>query len=140
MATLHCDVVSLNGSIFSGDINMLIVDGVAGQMGILPGHAPLVTIIKPSPLRVLHSDGHEELVYVSGGVVEVQPHVVTVLVDTAIRAANLDEAKILEARQHAESLLANQKENFDSAAALSVLAETAAQLQTLQRYKYRAQV
>jgi F-type H+-transporting ATPase subunit epsilon len=138
MATLHCDVVSNNGSIFSGDINMLVVDGIAGQMGIMPGHAPLVTIIKPSPLRVLHSDGHEELVYVSGGVIEVQPHVVTVLVDTAIRAANLDEAKILEARQLAESLLANQKDDFDSAAALAVLAETAAQIQTIRRYQNRA--
>ncbi|AXI04239.1 F0F1 ATP synthase subunit epsilon [Aquirhabdus parva] len=140
MATLHCDVVSVGGSIFSGDINMLIADGIAGQMGILPGHAPLVTLLKPSALRVQHSDGHEEQIYVSGGVLEVQPHVVTVLADTAIHAANLDEAKILEARQHAESLLANQKGDFDAAAALSVLAETAAQLQTLQRYKYRAQV
>jgi len=138
MATLHCDVVSVGGSIYSGDITMLIADGVAGQMGILPGHTPLVTILKPSVLRVQYADGHEEQIYVSGGVLEVQPHVVTVLADTAIHAANLDEAKILEARQHAENLLANQKSDFDVAAAMSVLVETAAQLQTLQRYQNRA--
>jgi F-type H+-transporting ATPase subunit epsilon len=138
MATLHCDVVSVSGSIFSGDIQMLIADGIAGQMGILPGHTPLVTLLKPSTLRVKHADGIEEQIYVSGGVLEVQPHVVTVLADTAIRAVNLDEAKILEARQHAENLLANQKGDFDSAAALAVLAETAAQLQTIRRYQNRA--
>jgi F-type H+-transporting ATPase subunit epsilon len=138
MATLHCDVVSVSGSIFSGDIQMLIADGIAGQMGILPGHTPLVTLLKPSTLRVKHADGIEEQIYVSGGVLEVQPHVVTVLADTAIRAENLDEAKILEARQQAENLLANQKGDFDSAAALAVLAETAAQLQTIRRYQNRA--
>lgn len=138
MATLHCDVVSVSGSIFSGDIQMLIADGIAGQIGILPGHTPLVTLLKPSTLRVKHADGIEEQIYVSGGVLEVQPHVVTVLADTAIRAENLDEAKILEARQQAENLLANQKGDFDSAAALAVLAETAAQLQTIRRYQNRA--
>lgn len=138
MSTLHCDVVSVSGSIYSGDISMLIADGVAGQMGILPGHTPLVTLLKPSTLRVRNAEGHEEQIYVSGGVLEVQPHVVTVLADTAIRAANLDESKILEARQHAENLLANQKGDFDSAAALAVLAETAAQLQTIRRYQNRA--
>jgi F-type H+-transporting ATPase subunit epsilon len=138
MATLHCDVVSVSGSIFSGTIQMLIADGVAGQLGILPGHTPLVTMLKPSNLRVKNVDGVEELIYVSGGILEVQPHVVTVLADTAIRAANLDEAKILEARQHAENLLANQKGELNSAAALAVLAETAAQLQTIRRYQNRA--
>lgn len=138
MATLHCDVVSVSGSIFSGDIQMLIADGVSGQMGILPGHTPLVTLLKPSTLRVQHADGQEEQIYISGGVLEVQPHVVTVLADTAIRAANLDEAKILEARQQAENLLANQRGDLDSAAALAVLAETAAQIQTIRRYQNRA--
>ncbi len=139
MATLHCDVVSVAGSIYSGEIAMLIADGVAGQMGILAGHTPLVTMLKPSVLRVQYADGREEQIYVSGGVLEVQPHVVTVLADTAIHAANLDEAKILEARQHAENLLANQKSDFDAAAAMSVLVETAAQLQAIQRYNNRAQ-
>ncbi len=136
--TLHCDVVSVSGSIFSGSIQMLIADGVAGQLGILPGHTPLVTLLKPGNLRVKNTDGLEELIYVSGGVLEVQPHVVTVLADTAIRAVNLDESKILEARQHAENLLANQKGELNSAAALAVLAETAAQLQTIRRYQNRA--
>ncbi len=138
MATLHCDVVSVSGSIFSGSIQMLIADGVAGQLGILPGHTPLVTLLKPGNLRVKNTDGLEELIYVSGGVLEVQPHVVTVLADTAIRAVNLDESKILEARQHAENLLANQKGELNSVAALAVLAETAAQLQTIRRYQNRA--
>jgi F-type H+-transporting ATPase subunit epsilon len=138
MATLHCDVVSVSGSIFSGEISMLIADGVAGQMGILPGHTPLVTLLKPSTLRVQDANGNEEQIYVSGGVLEVQPHVITVLADTAIRAANLDESKILEARQNAENLLANQRGEFDAAAALAVLVETTAQLQTIRRYQNRA--
>jgi len=137
--TLHCDVVSVSGPIFSGEIHMLIADGIDGQLGILPGHAPLVTLLKPGVLRVQHGDGHEEPIYVSGGVLEVQPHVLTVLADTAIHAENLDEAKIQESRQQAEALLANQKNDMDTALASTMLAESIAQLQTLQRYKNRAQ-
>jgi len=99
MATMQCDVVSVKESIYSGAVTMLIAKGAGGELGILPGHAPLVTLLQPGPIRVQLENGTEEIVYVSGGVLEVQPHVVTVLADTAIRADNLDEAAILEARK-----------------------------------------
>jgi F-type H+-transporting ATPase subunit epsilon len=83
MATLQCDVVSVKESIYSGSIKMLIAKGVGGELGILPGHAPLVTLLQPGPVRVQLENGTEELIYVSGGVLEVQPHVVTLLADTA---------------------------------------------------------
>ena len=88
MATMQCDVVSVKESIYSGAVTMLIAKGAGGELGILPGHAPLVTLLQPGPIRVLLENGTEEIVYVSGGVLEVQPHVVTVLADTAIRADN----------------------------------------------------
>lgn len=138
MATLQCDVVSVKESIYSGSIKMLIAKGVGGELGILPGHAPLVTLLQPGPVRVQLENGTEELIYVSGGVLEVQPHVVTLLADTAIRAHDLNEAQILEARKQAEALLANQKSELNTGAALAALAETAAQLQTLQKLKNRA--
>ena len=136
MATMQCDVVSVKESIYSGAVTMLIAKGAGGELGILPGHAPLVTLLQPGPIRVLLENGTEEIVYVSGGVLEVQPHVVTVLADTAIRADNLDEAAIMDARKNAEHLLANQKSDLDAAAAL---AETAAQLETIRKIKNRAQ-
>ena len=138
MATLQCDVVSVKESIYSGSIKMLIAKGVGGELGILPGHAPLVTLLQPGPVRVQLENGTEELIYVSGGVLEVQPHVVTLLADTAVRAHDLNEAQILEARKQAEALLANQKSELNTGAALAALAETAAQLQTLQKLKNRA--
>ncbi len=96
-------------------------------------------MLQPGPIRVLLENGTEEIVYVSGGVLEVQPHVVTVLADTAIRADNLDEAAILEARKNAEQLLANQKSDLDSAAALASLSEISGQLETIRKIKNRAQ-
>ncbi len=138
MATLQCDVVSVKESIFSGSITMLIARGAGGELGILPGHAPLVTLLKPGPVRVQLANGQEQIIYVSGGVLEVQPHVVTLLADTAVRAADLDEAQIVEARRQAEQLLANQKSELDTGTALAALAETAAQLETLRKLKNRA--
>jgi F-type H+-transporting ATPase subunit epsilon len=138
MSKLQCEVVSVKESIFSGEIAMLIAKGVGGDVGILPGHAPLITLLKPGPIRVQLENGTEELIYVSGGVLEVQPHVVTVLADTAIRAKDLDEAAILEARKRAESLLENQRSDLDTSAAMAALAEAVAQLQTLQKMKNRA--
>lgn len=139
MSTFQCDVVSVKESIYSGAVSMLIAKGVGGDVGILPGHAPLITLLKPGPIRVQLENGTEELIYVSGGVLEVQPHVVTVLADTAVRAKDLDEAAILEARKRAEALLENQRSDIDTTAALAALAEAAAQLQTLQKLKNRAQ-
>ena len=138
MATLQCNVVSVNESIFSGTIKMLIAKGVGGELGIMPGHTPLITLLQPGPVRVQREDGSEEVIYVSGGVLEVQPHVITLLADSAIRADDLNEAQILEARKHAETLLANQSSEMNTGAALASLAETAAQLRTLQKLRNRA--
>lgn len=138
MATMQCDVVSVKESIYSGTVTMLVAKGAGGELGIMPGHTPLVTLLQPGPIRVLLEDGTEEIVYVSGGVLEVQPHVVTVLADTAIRAENLDESAILEARKNAEQMLANQKTEMDSAAALASLSEIAGQLETIRKIKNRA--
>lgn len=135
MATLQCNVVSTKETIYSGEISMLIASGVEGEVGILPGHIPFITLLKPGTMQIKTSNGNDEMVYVSGGVLEVQPHLVTVLADTAVRAHDLDEAKILEARRHAEQTLQNQKADIDISAAL---AESLAQLQTLQKFKNRA--
>ena len=138
MATLQCNVVSAKETIYSGEISMLIATGVEGEVGILPGHIPFITLLKPGAMQIKTSNGNDEMVYVSGGVLEVQPHLVTVLADTAVRANDLDEAKILEARRHAEQTLQNQKADIDTSAALAALAESLAQLQTLKKFKNRA--
>jgi F-type H+-transporting ATPase subunit epsilon len=138
VATLQCNVVSAKETIYSGEISMLIATGVEGEVGILPGHIPFITLLKPGAMQIKTSNGNDEMVYVSGGVLEVQPHLVTVLADTAVRANDLDEAKILEARRHAEQTLQNQKADIDTSAALAALAESLAQLQTLQKFKNRA--
>ena len=135
MATLQCNVVSAKETIYSGEISMLIATGVEGEVGILPGHIPFITLLKPGAMQIKTSNGNDEMVYVSGGVLEVQPHLVTVLADTAVRANDLDEAKILEARRHAEQTLQNQKADIDTSAAL---AASLAQLQTLQKFNNRA--
>ena len=103
MATLQCRVVSAREELYSGEISMLIASGTEGEIGILPGHTPLITLLKPGPMRVQTPNGEEEVIYVSGGVLEVQPKMVTVLADTAMRAHNLDESKIVEARKKAEA-------------------------------------
>lgn len=138
MATLQCNVVSAKETIYSGDINMLVAAGIEGEIGILPGHIPFITLLKPGTLQITEPNGEVETVYVSGGVLEVQPNIVTVLADTAIRAKDLDEAKIKEARRQAQELLQNQKANVDTTAALMALAESLAQLQTLQKIRNRA--
>lgn len=138
MATLQCNVVSAKETIYSGDINMLVAAGIEGEIGILPGHIPFITLLKPGTLQITEPNGEVETVYVSGGVLEVQPNIVTVLADTAIRAKDLDEAKIKEARRQAQELLQNQKANVDTTAALMALAESRAQLQTLQKIRNRA--
>lgn len=138
MATMQCDVVSVKECIYTGSIKILVAKGASGELGIMPGHTPLTTLLKPGPIRIQLENGQEEIVYVSGGVLEVQPHIITVLADTAIRADNLDEAAILEARKQAEALLANQKNELDTAAALAALAETVGQLETIRKIKNRA--
>lgn len=138
MATLQCNIVSAKETIYTGDISMLVAAGTEGEVGILPGHIPYITLLKPGALNIKTVDGGEDLIYISGGVMEVQPNIVTVLADTAVRATNLDEAKIQESRRQAEQLLQNQKAEIDTSAAMAALAESLAQLQTLQKYRNRA--
>lgn len=138
MANFKCRVVSAREELYSGDISILVASGVDGELGILAGHTPIITLLKPGPMHIKTADGVDEVIYVQGGVLEVQPHLVTVLADSAERATSLDEAKIAEARRNAEQALANQSANVDTTAALTALAESLAQLQTIQKYKNRA--
>lgn len=134
--TVHCDVVSAEESIFSGLVEMAVFPGESGELGIMPRHTPLLTRIKPGTIRLkLPQQADFELVYVSGGMLEVQPNMITVLADTAIRAHDLDEAKALEAKKHAEEALANRQAEMDYAAAEAELAEAIAQLQAIQRLR-----
>lgn len=137
--TLHCDIVSAEQSIFNGRAEMLIAAGAAGDLGIMPGHTPLLTELKPGPVRVVLQGGKEEIFYVSSGFLEVQPNVVTVLADSADRAENLDEAAAQEAQREAERAMKDQKSDLDYARATVELAEAAAQLRTLQQLRKKTQ-
>ena len=129
--TVQCDIVSAEDELFSGRVEMVVAHGHMGDLGILPGHTPLISTIKPGPVRVIKQGGGEEVYYISGGFIEVQPYTVKVLADTAIRAADLDEAEALKAKKAAEQALVNQSTDFDYAAAAVRLAEAAAQLRTI---------
>jgi F-type H+-transporting ATPase subunit epsilon len=132
--TIHVDIVSAEDSIYSGLAEMVYAPGELGELGIAPRHAPLVTRLKPGEIRV--DTGKEELdFFISGGILEVQPHVITVLADTAIRANDLDEAKALEAKKRAEEALADKSSDIDFAKAQAELAEAAAQLQAISRLR-----
>ena len=122
MAILHVDVVSAEAAIFSGEAKFVVLPGEAGELGILPGHTPLISRIRPGTLKIVRTDNSEENIFVAGGILEVQPGSVTVLADTAIRAADLDEAKAMAAREKAETALRNTK---DKAAIAVVEAELA---------------
>ena len=135
MATIRCHIVSAEREIFSGDASLVVVSGELGELGIAPQHAPLITRIKPGQVRVLSADGKEQQFYVSGGVLEVQPTLVTVLSDTAIRAADIDEAKAKAAKEEAERLLAGHDKDMDIAHAQAQLAQAVAQLQALERLR-----
>ncbi|MEW6562162.1 MAG: F0F1 ATP synthase subunit epsilon [Pseudomonadota bacterium] len=134
--TVHVDVVSAEESIFSGLAELVIVPGEAGELGIYPRHTPLLTRIKPGSVRLkVPNQTAEELIYVSGGMLEVQPDVVTVLADTAIRGHDLDEARALEAKQAAEEAMRNRTSDIDYAAAQAELAEALAQLQAISKLR-----
>ncbi len=130
--TIHCDIVSAEEEIFSGLIEMIVATGALGDLGISYGHAPLLTSLEPGPIRIKTQSGDEEIYYVSGGYLEVQPGTVSVLADTAIRAADIDEASALEAQKEAEQALSNQTGDFDYGRASAQLAAAAAQLRTIQ--------
>ncbi|MEZ5523616.1 MAG: F0F1 ATP synthase subunit epsilon [Pseudomonadales bacterium] len=129
--TVHCDIVSAEEKIFSGLVEMVIVAGALGDLGITPGHAPLLTEVKPGPIRLILDNGEEEIFYASGGFLEVQPHLVTVLSDTALRADDVNEAAALEAKKMAEQAMQDQHSEIDHALAAAQLAEAVAQLRTL---------
>jgi F-type H+-transporting ATPase subunit epsilon len=134
--TIHVDVVSAGESIFSGEARFVALPGESGELGILPRHTPLITRIKPGAVRIERADnGEEEFVFVAGGILEVQPGVVTVLADTAIRGHDLDEAKASEARKLAEEAMRNAKSDIDLAAAQSEFATMAAQLAAIQKFR-----
>ena len=137
MSTIHVDVVSAEESIFSGEATVVSVPGEVGELGILPKHAPLITRIKPGAVRIEKADGGEEFVFVAGGILEVQPHCITVLSDTAIRGHDLDEAKANEARKQAEEALKNAKSDIDLAKAQSELAVMAAQIAALRKFRQK---
>lgn len=136
--TIHVDIVSAEAEIFSGLAEMVFAPAVMGEVGILPGHAPLVTTLKPGEVRVRLPGGEEQSFFVSSGMLEVQPHVVTVLSDTAQRASDLDEAAALEAKERAERLLADRRADIDEAQARAELAQAAAQLQAIRRLRGRS--
>ena len=133
--TVHCDIVSAEGEIFSGLVEMVIAHGNLGDIGIAPGHAPLITDLKPGPIRLIKQGGAAEVFYISGGFLEVQPNMVKVLADTVQRAADLDEASALAAVKAAENALNEKGADFDYGSATARLAEAAAQLRTVQQIR-----
>jgi F-type H+-transporting ATPase subunit epsilon len=133
--TIRCDIVSAEAEIFHGEATMIVATGEEGELGIVPRHAPLITRLKPGQVRVIAANGDEQFFYVSGGILEVQPQVVTVLTDTAIRAKDLDEAAARRAKEEAERALANRTDAVEIAQAQAELAQAIAQLQAIERLR-----
>ena len=135
MSTMQCDVVSVQESLYSGTVTMLIAKGAGGELGIMPNHAPLLTKIKPGMARMVKQDGSEEVLYLSGGILEVQPTSISVLADVGLRADDIDEQAALEAKRHAEEKIANAGVDFDYEAATIELAKSIAQLKVVETIK-----
>jgi F-type H+-transporting ATPase subunit epsilon len=135
--SVHCNIISAEEEIFSGLVQSVTATGVEGELGIQYGHAPLLTLLKPGPLRILKQNGDEELVFVSGGFLEVQPYLITVLADTAIRAEDINEAAAEDARRAAATHMANQSGELDYSKAAAEMAEASAQLLTLEKLRRR---
>ncbi len=133
--TLHVDIVSTSKAIFSGPATLVTAMGELGELGILPRHSQLLTRLQPGPVRLKTLSGEELVFYVSGGLMEVQPHVVTILADTAERAVDLDEAAVLEAKRQAEQLMADQRGDYEYARAEAELAEAIAQLRAIEKLR-----
>ncbi|QOC22684.1 F0F1 ATP synthase subunit epsilon [Wenzhouxiangella sp. AB-CW3] len=135
-STIHCDIVSAEAEIYSGEATMVVVPGEEGELGITPRHAPLLTRLVPGQVRVIVPDSDEELFYyISGGLLEIQPHVVTVLSDTAQRASDLDEAAAVKAKEEAERAIHDRTAGMEVAQAQAQLAEAMAQLAALDRLR-----
>ncbi|HEX6260435.1 MAG TPA: F0F1 ATP synthase subunit epsilon [Woeseiaceae bacterium] len=135
MATIQVDIVSAEGEIFSGDASMVYAPARMGEVGIAPRHAPLLTALKPGEVRVQDTSGKEHFFYITGGMLEIQPHLVTVLADTALRGEQLDEAAALSAKQHAEEALKGISDVTDLARAQAELAEAEARYRAAQKLK-----
>jgi F-type H+-transporting ATPase subunit epsilon len=135
--TVHCDIVSAEKEIFSGRVTMISATGTLGELGIMPGHAPLLTGIRPGVVRLKLDNGEEEVFFASGGYLEVQPGVVTILADTAARAEDLDEAAAAEAQQAAERMLQDRTSEVEFSAVAAQLAEAMAQQRTLAELRKR---
>jgi len=134
--TVHIDVVSAEASIFAGEAEFVVVPASAGEVGIFPHHAPMVTTIKPGALRIKLSENQEEtLIFISGGLLEVQPGLITVLADTAVRGHDLDEAKAVAAKAAAEEVMKNRTSEMDYAKAQAELSEAIAQIQVIERLR-----
>jgi len=133
--TIRCDIVSAESEIFHGNATLVVATGEEGELGIAPRHAPLITRLKPGQVRVIAENGEEQFFYVSGGILEVQPQVVTVLTDTAVRAKDLDEAAARKAKEDAERALANRTDAIEIAQAQAELAQALAQLQAIERLR-----
>ena len=133
--TMHCDIVSAEKEVFSGRVTMVIATGTLGELGIMPGHAPLLTGIKPGPVRLKFDNGEEHVFFASGGFLEVQPGTVTVLADTALRAVDLDEVAAQHAKDEAEKTLRDRAADFDFSVVASLLAEASARLRTVEELK-----
>ncbi len=136
--TTHLDIVSAEESIYSGLVEMVTCTGSLGELGITPGHAPLLTQLRPGPVTVRHQGGEDDIYYVSGGMLEVQPNTITILADTALRADDVDEAAAIEAQKHAQDELHDQSAEINYSRATSELAEAAAQLRTLRAIRKKA--
>ncbi|MDH5432804.1 MAG: F0F1 ATP synthase subunit epsilon [Gammaproteobacteria bacterium] len=138
MYTFQLDIVSAEKSIFSGSVKSMVVRGELGEMGIAPGHAPLLTSLKPGSVRLIDNNDQESHYYVSGGMLEIQPHTTTILADTAVRAEDVDEAAAIEAKEAAEAAMADQNSEIEYSRAAAELAEAVAQLRTLQSIRKKA--
>jgi len=137
--TLQVNIVSAEQSIFAGEAEMVVAPGESGELGILPSHAPLLTRIKPGTVKLkIAGQEEDEIIYVSGGILEVQPKALTILADTSIRAHDLDEAKVMEAKRAAEEALTNRASGQDRALVVAELAQLAAQLQAIHKMRKKA--
>jgi F-type H+-transporting ATPase subunit epsilon len=133
--TVHVDIVSAEGEIFSGEASMVFAPAVMGEIGIAPRHAPLLTTLKPGEVRVQTPVGEEHFFFVSGGAIEIQPHLVTILADTALRAHDLDEAAALQAKQRAEEALRDRGDKIELAEAQAELARAMAQIRAIEKLR-----
>lgn len=131
LSSVQCDIVSADEALFSGTVSMVIATGSLGEMGITPGHTPLLSDLNPGPVRLVMNDGEEEIYYLSGGYIEVQPTSISILADSAVRAADIDEASAAAAVKSAEQQIINQSSDLDFSKAAVMLAEATAQLRTV---------